>query len=311
VAEDDLTLSPGTFVIRDVSEANLLDVGVGLGSEFVPIPKTIPASVTQITLPRIALYSGQGVDTQHYVHKAHLAWSLSRMEIPYVECDETDIPGDRLAQFDTFVVPAGDASEIVAGRDPNGIWNSYPWEPSGLRRGIGEEGLKRIHKFVRDGGQYVGIGAGGGALACQGFAGLLDVQLEEPIPNKGTMLLKMEELNDCLFWGYRGSCTDDGAWERDIMVASYYGERLFGTPASPMLKLGEGVEVLATYEQLIPAKEFRPDPDVDPAFYRGKPAIVRQTHGAGTVYFFGLNPGFRGIWTSTFRLLANSLYRYS
>jgi len=301
-------LVPGTFVVRDVSEAHLIDVAARLGVNLVSLPEVPNGALVSLSLPRVALFSGQGVDTQHYVHKAHLAWALSQMEFPYVECDATDILADRLMLFDTLVVPAGNATEIVEGRDPEGIWNSYPWEPAGPRCGIGQAGLKKIHGFVAGGGRYVGIGGGGGALACQGFAELLDAQLEEPIPNKGMMLLRMEAPDDPIFWGYRGCCMDDGALDSSALVAPYYGERLFGTPASPMLKLGPSVGVLATYQRLVPAKEFRPDPEVDPAFYRGRPAIARQNSGNGKVFFYGINLGFRGIWTNTFSLLANTLF---
>jgi hypothetical protein len=303
-----VSLPAGAFFVADVEPRQLHDLGAGLGGELVAVDRRALERAQEIHIPRVGLYAGQGVDTQHCVHKAHLAWALQQMAFPFSELLETDFDDDALSRFDVLIVPAGDAAEIVDGRDPTGIWNSSPWEAAGERRGIGEPGLEAISAFVRSGGGYIGVGAGGGALISESFAGLMDVRLLEPIANKGEMLLKMERPDHPLLLGYGGCFADTGERLADTFVASYYGERLFGTPASPMLEVGPAVDVIATYHQLIPAAEFRPDPDVDVSFYRGKPAIVCEHIGKGKATLFGVNPGFRGIWTSTFRLVANALY---
>jgi len=306
--QEAMSLPAGTFLVPDVEPRSVLDLGIVLGGKLTAVDRRVLERAQEMHSLRVALYAGQGVDTQHHVHKAHLAWALQQMAFPFSELLETDFDEDPLSRFDVLVVPAGDAAEIVDGRDPTGIWNSSPWEAAGERRGIGEHGLEAIAAFVRSGGGYVGVGAGGGALISDGFAGVMDVRLLEPIGNKGEMLLKMACPDHPLLLGYRGCSTDTGEWLDDTFLASYYGERLFGTPASPMLEVGPAVDIIATYHQLIPAAEFRPDPDVDVSFYRGKPAIVCERICKGRASLFGVNLGFRGIWTSTFRLLANALY---
>jgi hypothetical protein len=301
---------PGTFVVEEVSEQTLHALGQDLGISLHPAAsKEEVGKAKLLTLPKTALYSGQGVDVQHYVHKAHIAWALTQMEFPYVEVKEDQFRGDILSSVDTLIVPAGDAKEILKGRDPNGMWNAYPWEPPGETRGIGKPGLARIVDFVKDGGTYIGVGAGGGALASREFSGLMDFHIEEEIPSKGLMLLKLKALGHPLLWGYRGCCDDSGKWMERMIPTQYYGERLFGTPASPMMKTGPDVTVLATYQKLTPALEFFPDDEVEESVYRDRPAIVFQEIVKGKAIVFGVNIGFRGIWTSTFRLLANALYQ--
>jgi hypothetical protein len=299
---------PGTFVVEEVSEQTLRTIGQDLGIELHPASKKEVSQTKSLTLPKTALYSGQGVDMQHYVHKAHIAWALSQMEFPYVEVTEDQFKGDALSNVDVLIVPAGDVNEILKGREPNGIWNAYPWEPPGERRGVGKDGLVRIVDFVKNGGIYVGIGAGGGALASKEFSGLMDFHLHEEIQSKGPMLLKAEVPDHPVLWGYQGCYNDAGKWMKRMIPSLYYGERLFGTPASPMMETGTEITVLATYQKLTPALEFFPDDEVDPSVYRGRPAIIFQQIGKGKAIAFGVNVGFRGIWTSTFGLLANALY---
>lgn len=301
---------PGTFVVEGVSEQTLHAIGQDLGISLHPTASKEEVGKTKsLTLPKTALYSGQGVDMQHYVHKAHIAWALTQMEFPYVEVREDQFKGNVLAGVDTLIVPAGEAKEILKGRDPNGIWNAYPWEPPGDPRGMEKDGLRHIVNFVKGGGTYIGIGAGGGALAGQEFSGLMDFHIEEEIQSKGPMLLKLEALDHPLLWGYRGCYNDSGKWMERMIPTMYYGERLFGTPASPMMKPGPKVTVLATYQKLTPALEFFPDDAVEESVYRDRPAIVFQEVGQGKAIVFGVNIGFRAIWTSTFRLLANAVYQ--
>ncbi len=299
---------PGTFIVEGVSEQTLHAIGRDLGVLLRPSKEGV-GKTESLTLPKTALYSGQGVDMQHYVHTAHIAWALTQMEFPYIEVREDQFKGDVLACVDAFIVPAGEAKEILKGRDPNGIWNAYPWEPPGDPRGVEKDGLRHIVNFVKGGGTYIGIGAGGGALASQEFSGLMDFHIEDEIQSKGQMLLKLEAIDHPLLWGYRGCHNDSGKWVERIIPTMYYGERLFGTPASPMMKTGPKVTVLASYQKLTPALEFFPDDAVEESAYRGRPAIVFQEVGKGKAIVFGVNIGFRAIWTSTFRFLANALYQ--
>jgi hypothetical protein len=298
----------GTFVVQEVPEQTLRAIGQDLGISLYPASKKEVGQTESLTLPKTALYSGQGVDMQHYVHKAHIAWALTQMGFPYVEVREDEFKGDVLSCMDRLIVPAGDAKEILTGRDHDGIWNAYPWEPPGQPRGLGKDGLKRIVNFVKDGGTYIGIGAGGGSLASQEFSGLMDFHLQEEIQGKGPMLLKAEVPDHPVLWGYQGCYNDAGRWMEQMIPTMYYGERLFGTSASPMMTTGPKVIVLATYQKLIPALEFFPDDEVEESIYRGHPAIIFQQIAKGKAIVFGVNIGFRAIWTNTFRLLANALY---
>jgi hypothetical protein len=300
--------SPGTFVAQGISEGALSRLGQGLGISIVSVKAKDFGAMRSLSLPKIALYSGQGVDMQHLVHKADLAWALSQMEFPYIEVGDDQFRGGALSGVDVLIVPAGDAREIAEGRDPNGIWNRYPWEPVGEKRGLGKEGLARIVEFVKAGGTYIGVGAGGGALASQEFSKLMDFHVIDPLPSKGPMLLRLEAPDDPLLWGYDGCYNDAGKWMERVLPTYYYGEKLFGTPASPMMKTGRNARVVATYQRLSPALEFFPDEDVAMSVYQNRPAIVYQEIGRGKAVVFGVNVGFRAIATNTFRLLANAVY---
>lgn len=305
----DKRFPPGTFLAHGIPFESLRAAGrdLGVSASAVTIPHC--SGQVSITSPRVALYVGQGVDMQHSVHRADLAWGLKQMEIPYEEVREEEIVTGRLAASEVLIVPAGDPSEILHGHDPRGVWNSHPWQPSTSRRGLGEGGAARILSFVKNGGIYVGIGAGGGAFASADFSGLMDFRLEQPIPRPGEVLLRLEVPDHPVLWGYRGCHNDVGEWLEGLVPAFYYGEKLHGTPAAPMMRIGPDAVALATYQRMVPAPEFLVrDQGADVSSYQGKPAIVFQQIGQGAAVVFGVNVGFRGIWTSTLRLLANAAY---
>lgn len=301
---------PGALVVEGVSATMLETLGSHLGVSLYPAHKQDLGETKRIRLPRTALYRGQGADMQHLVHHGHIAWALSQMEFPYSEITEDVFMTDVLNSVDALIVPAGNAMEIVEGRDPSTIWNRHPWQPLGEPRGIGAEGLASIVQFVTSGGTFVGIGAGGATLAAQEYSGLMNFQIREAAASKGVALLEFMNENHPVLWGYRGSYADDGGWLESVMPTLYYGEKLFGTPAGPMMEVGEGATILATYQRFLPAAaEFdRDDGADDGADYSGLPAIVAQKVGDGTGIVFAVNIGFRGMWTNTFGLLANSLY---
>lgn len=300
---------PGTFLARGLSSQNLRAAcrDLGIAAFGVSSPRT--DELLPITPPRVALYAGQGVDMLHDAHRADLAWGLRQMEIPYKEVREEEILSDGLAMCDVLVVPAGDASEIALGHDPSSVWNSPPWQSPAPRRGLGAKGMAKVLSFVENGGVYVGIGAGGGALASADFSGLMDFRLEQPIPRQGVVLLRIEVPDHPLVWGYHGCFSDAGEWLDRLVPAFYHGDKLHGAPAAPMISIGAEVVVLGTYQSMLPGPESSvSEQGADVFGYRGQPAVVLQQIGKGVATAFGVNVGFRGIWTSTLRFLANAIY---
>src|SRR5262249_37613985 len=129
-----------------------------------------------LRLPRTALYAGQGVNERPRPYLASVRHALDRLGFPYSMLEETDVC-PRLAGLAALGVPGGNARDIVEGWPATGLGRAAPWQSAGTARGIGTRGLSAIRAFVRRGGTYVGIGAGGGLLAGPAFLQLIDFEV--------------------------------------------------------------------------------------------------------------------------------------
>jgi hypothetical protein len=207
------------------------------------------------------------------------------------------------------LIPDGNATEIIHGWERSDLLNSPPWELPGEPRGIGQEGLEALRKFIEEGGGYIGIGAGGGLLATEGYAGLINLSLACHSLGTARVMLRIGNPAHPLVYGLSGHYDENGEWKEGVFPAFYHSEALSGAIGGPIFKAGEKAQVIAYYHAA----------DHDPTSHQivhadllGESAqgvaVAFQEVNKGMVTVIGVRPGFRAVWTNTYRLLSNAIF---
>ena len=255
---------------------------------------------------RIALYSDQGVDERNRVFWADSSSALSRMNFTFDAVYARDIQEGKLAEYDALLIPGGDAYEILHGWRTDLQFSKAPWELPGSSQGIGEQGVAKIREFVEQGGMYLGIGAGGGALAAKEYMRLADVSIAAHTLGKARVIIRLKK--HPLTAGARPYRMQDGSVRHGVVPAIYFSESLLLTHGGPLFETGGAAESIAVYEDV----DYEPWTKLligDPAqFRKGYSAIVYQKQGKGRVVLYGISPDFRATWLSTYRFLSNALF---
>jgi len=245
--------------------------------------------------------------------RADTEYALSFLGFPYILVTEQDIQNGILDNFNVLLVSAGDAFEMLNGWNTKFGWNKEPWRLPGSIKGLGKQGIAAIKKFLENGGAYIGIGCGGGALACQEVGGLADVSMLKVEAEKAVfrgqvrVYLKVAAPNSPIMFGVPDYVDQEGHGHKHVFPAYYFSDPLLLTYSGPIFKVGENVEVLATYHDVdVEAwTGFWQTPDV---FRKDYPAIVLQHVGRGIAILFGIELDYNCTWLSTYKLLSNSLY---
>jgi len=299
----------GSFMVNDPTGLAHKTVAEMSGS---PIGCQVAEKLKKLSLPRIAVYSGQGADERNVTFTGETLWALDFLGFPYVTVDEDAISQGALEHFDVLIMPAGSALEMYNGWNI-GVQNyAYPWQVPGQPRGLGETGTQTIADFIKRRGLYIGIGSGGGAFACQEVAGLSDTTIVDHGIGQARVYLKIE-MDSPIFYGYEGYRDQNGEWHEGIIPAMYYCDLLWprmDTYAGPIFRAGEKSKVLATFKGIDFEEwtEYIIKPPT--AFTTNNAAIVSQKLGKGSLILFGINLGFRGQWQADYRLLSNAIYSW-
>ncbi len=277
---------------RFVFEAGAPSVLWEADRSAVPLSAAELPAERPLVPPRIGLYSGQGVALQEW---GEVAWSLEQGGFACRVLDTATLAG-ALPALDVLVVPNGSAAEIAEGWNPDAVTRRSPWQPAERRRGLGPGGLAAIREFVLAGGTYVGIGAGGAALAAHQY---LQLSRAESVPANrglGQVLLSVSAESPVAF-GYG----------EDPQPAFVYAPP--GGPALGFAFRALPEAVVAHYagvRQQLAEQSFVSTAELEAGLSLA--AIVHERRGRGQLVLFGVAPTFRGQWRSSFALLYNALW---
>jgi hypothetical protein len=297
----------GTFVVNINLPGLMNEIVRGKEVQIYRLPSNIAFEGYRIRFPRIALYTGQGVDERNIVYKADTSWALEKLGFTYVSITENEVKNGVLKYFDVLVIPGGDAREILRGWSEEIQWNKYPWQLPGEKGGLGDKGIAAIKKFVEEGGGYIGISAGGGSLACKEVTGLTDVKIKAHTLGQARVYLRIKKPEHPLMFGFKGFKDQAGKWHQQIMPAVYYSEPLMLEFGGPVFEACGNALVLATYHDVDYEPWTKYLTDTKP-LQEDNAAILTYELGKGRIILFGINPDFRAFWTRTFRLLSNAIY---
>jgi hypothetical protein len=151
-----------------------------------------------------------------------------------------------------------------------------PGEPEG----IGEDGLDAVRNFVAAGGGYVGIGSGGGLLATDDFAGLINLELAHDSLGTARVNLRVDNPAHPLMAGLTGYIAENGEKVEDQFPALYYTESLIGVVGGPIFTAGSDVEALAYYDSVDydPADHYVVNTELFSPDSRGVAVAFRQVN---------------------------------
>jgi hypothetical protein len=304
-----VTLKQGTFVTHDVPKSAVQTLAQGLVLEIHSVPEGTRLEGYTLARPKVGLYTGQGVDTPDASTRGDIAWALDHMGFEYVPLVAEDMRPDLLGRYDILIVPDGDAHEIVHGWDPEAPLNAPPWELPGEPHGVGQKGLEALRQYVEAGGLYFGIGSGGGLLALADYAGLIDLEVMAHSLGSARVLLQVNDPEHPLMFGLDGYYDEDGTWVDGFFPAQYHSETFTCRPGGPVFGAGKASTALACY--------YRADHDPERlqivnesllSEEQGGIAIGYQRVGKGQVVVAGIRPGFRAVWTNTWKLISNAIF---
>lgn len=299
----------GTFLVSDVSAEALKTLGRGLALELGVSPTATKTEGYLLRMPKVALYTGQGVDRPDASARGDVWWALERLGFQFAPLAAEDINEDTLARYDILIVSDGDAQEIVQGWDVHALLNTTPWELPGEPRGIGQQGIGALRNYVEAGGHYLGFGSGGGLLASSQYADLIALEVLAHSLGSARVLLRVEEAAHPLLLGLNGYYDEDGTWTEGYFPAQYQAASFTDTPGGPVFRAGKDCSTLASYYQV---DCDQASPYVVNGQYltetEGGVAIAAQTVGQGQVAVVGVRAGFRALWTNTWKLLSNAIF---
>jgi hypothetical protein len=235
---------------------------------------------------------------------------LEALEYDFTLLEAEGVTADRLKHYDLFIVPEGNAGDIVDGWHLSSRRSAEAWDMPGEPRGIGQEGLEAIRGFVRAGSDYLGFGTGGGLLAASEYAGLIDLTVSHHSLGTGRINLSIANPADPLFAGLDGSYDANGAWQPGIFPALYDTETMSNKVSGPIFQAGAGVEALARYyaADVNPSERYLIHTEHTELFdaKEGGIAVAAQNVGNGRVIVVGIRPGFRAFWRYSFKLVSNA-----
>jgi hypothetical protein len=241
----------------------------------------LPAAVHPVMQARVALYKGWGDNSD----EGWTRWVLEQYEFPFVNISAADVRGGNLrARFDAIVLPSLSPDSLTRGLSPEEV-------PSPYAGGIGDDGLRALDGFVRQGGTLICLDQSGGIGIDLFKLPLKDVARDagDRLVAPGTILRVDVDQTDPLAYGlpaqtsafFASSAAYDVGTSAEIRTAVRYSSK--DLLVSGLLRGGETIA--------------------------GRPAVVSATVGAGRVVLFGFRVQHRAQSFATFRLLFNAIFR--
>jgi len=309
--QDAPPLSVGTFLINEDLLDRAKELIGELSLDLVQLQDSVGGSATPISMPRIAVYVGEGIGHLNMAHLADFVWSLDVLEFPYKRIDREALLSGALDELDVLIVPGGDGQEMIEGLNPDNPWHKEPWEPPvPVGQGLGSKGVALIKQFVTAGGKYLGIGMGGGWFAAKDLSGLMDVTTASSPLGSGIVYLSLRNPDHPLLGGCAGVTRRDGQTQTGRMAAYFYCPPPYFKEAgmSPLFEATGNAQLIAAFEQSLAAESKSEEARTS---YQGKGVIVIERIGQGRATVVGINIGFRAVWYSTYPLVANIVYDQS
>lgn len=240
----------------------------------------LPESLSGADAPRIGLYKSW----QEPIPEGWTRWVFDQHGLVYDTIHDARIRAGNLeADFDVILFQAQSPSSIRDGF-PDGV---LPAEYTG---GLGDEGVRAVRSFVRNGGRVIAIEAATD-FAIETFALGISNAVERLPPQDffipGSILSVDLEAGHPVNAGMGGSTP---AW--------------FWTTSRAFEVLDPQVEVVARFSEGNPLLSGWL---LGPEYLAGKPAIVETRVGDGSVVLFGFQPDYRGQTVATWPLLFNAL----
>jgi len=250
----------GTFFIPNVSHqsfcvqipnshniSNLIEIADTNNIEYIKLERHLNINSLCLSIPKIGLYCGEGTD----IYWLYFPPLFRDFGIDFDILYQSDICYETLSKYDVFIVPGGDSIRILLT--------------------FGNKGYKAIERYVREGGAYIGICAGGIiATKTQYHMPLTGCEALNWQIGYGRVVIKNENQEHPVMLGYP-----------KIFDMSYENGPFFG----PM---NDG-ETLATYFKFANNFEKR-IPDEDYKRVIGSGAIIYTKYGKGQVLCFGPHP---------------------
>lgn len=312
VSNNSRKFAAGTYFIED-QRGTMQQVARQLGVSFCESTWSPRSHTHVIKRFNIALYLGQGADEKNLCSSGEAMWALDRLGFTWTGLTEEDIHSGNLKQFDVFIVPSGSAPEMLNGWDTSAQNYSKPWQAPGTPKGLGKKGIAKIVDFIRQGGRYIGLGAGG-ALACKELGAFADVSIVDQGLGQARVYLDIKLRESPILFGYTGFRDQNGHWHANEMPAFYYCDLLWprmDNYSGPVFKPGVKATALATFKR-VDYEEWTEHLERAPrALTQNYAAIVYQPISKGSVVLLGINLGFRGQWISNYKLLANAIMSWN
>ena len=301
-------LSSGSYLIDEDLLDPAKELAGSLSIDLVRVKESAGGSTKPISMPRIAVYVGEGIGHLNMAHLADIVWSLDVLEFRYDRIDREALLGGALDRLDVLIVPGGDGQEMIEGLSPDNPWHKEPWEPPvPVGQGMGSEGVALVKQFVTNGGKYLGIGMGGGWFAAKDLSGLMDVTTASSPLGIGPVYLSTAMTDHPILAGWVGAIRRDGSMVPKRVISYFYcpPPYLKAAGASPLFLTEGNSQLIAAFENsLAPESQT----EQTKRGYVGKGAIVTQRIGAGSATVVAINVGFRGYWYSTYPFLANIIH---
>jgi len=192
----------GDFLVatRSINEKELPTLAAGTGLRIV-CGNFSTSSAVKLKLPRIAIY-------QPYLASMDEGWTrwvLDQFQFPYRVVRNPDFKDKSLLKnFDLLLIASIDRELIVEGKYPQSEYFNPEGLPPEYRGGIGQEGIKQIKEFVREGGRLVLLDASW-EIARKDFEininNLLSREKSEEFSCPGSILRIQINNQDPLGWG--------------------------------------------------------------------------------------------------------------
>ncbi|MDQ6523775.1 hypothetical protein RB608_09205 [Nocardioides sp. LHD-245] len=256
----------------------------------------------------VAVYGGQGV--KDFAAEGILGGvrrALDAADVAHVVIDASMIR-DRgaLVGVDVLLVPNGDADAILHGSGAASVWHRSPWMVEEAPDGLGAAGAAVVRDFVRGGGLYVGVDAGGARLATS--LGITSCRVSRENLGTGLVRFSVDDPDDPVFAGVRGSWDVHGAWREGELLAHVDCEPGLEEYGALLLERGADVTALATLIRPEPVPGVRHLVTEDlPLDAAARAVMTRERYGAGEVLLMTIDPTYRSLSVPAATILLNGL----
>lgn len=310
ISTGDNSVPPGAFVVAGLPLKTLKTLASSLHLTVTALAAGTTFKGRLLRRPAAALYAGQGVDRPTPSPIGDIWWGLEKLEFDLTLLEAEQVNPEWLGRSNIFIVPEGNARDIVEGWHLSSRRSSEAWDLPGEPRGIGHEGVAAIHSFVEKGGAYLGFGSGGGLLATQEYAGLMNLTVLHHSLGTGRVLLRIADPSSPLIYGLEGHYDAEGQWQPGILPAMYDTETMSNVVGGPIFKGGEEVKAVAYYHSADcnPEERYMIRTELFAESEKGL-AVAYQQVGKGQVTVVGVRPGFRAFWPYSFKLVSNAVFQ--